>query len=36
MLYVKDQKIADMERRLKNQSKNLENMINARLFEKGN
>jgi len=33
---VKDQKIGDMERRLKNQSKNLENLIDARLFEKGN
>lgn len=36
MIYVKDQKIGDMERRLKNQSKNLENLIDARLFEKGN
>lgn len=36
LLYVKDQKISDMDRRLKNQNKNLDNLISARLFEKGN
>jgi hypothetical protein len=33
---VKDQQIAEMDRRLRNQVKNLENLISARLFEKGN
>jgi hypothetical protein len=36
ILYVKDQQIAEMDRRLRNQVKNLENLISARLFEKGN
>ena len=36
LVYVKDQKIADMQRRIDNTSKNLENLINAKLFEKGN
>ena len=36
MIYVKDQKIADMERRIKNTAKNIENIISAKLFEKGN
>lgn len=33
---MKDQKITDMERRIKNTSKNIENIISAKLFEKGN
>ena len=36
MIYVKDQKIDDMDRRIKNTSKNIENIISAKLFEKGN
>ena len=36
LVYIKDQKITDMQRRIDNTSKNLENMINAKLFEKGN
>ena len=36
LLYVKDKKIDEMDRRLKNQNKNLDNLISARLFEKGN
>ena len=36
MIYVKDQRIADMDRRIKNTAKNIENIISARLFEKGN
>ena len=36
LLYVKDQKITDLERRIKNQAKNIENIISAKLFEKGN
>lgn len=36
MIYVKDQKITDMERRIKNTAKNIENIISAKLFEKGN
>ena len=36
ILYVKDQKIAELDRRMRNQNKNLDNLISARLFEKGN
>ena len=36
LIYVKDQKITDMERRIKNTAKNIENIISAKLFEKGN
>ena len=36
MLYVKDQRIHDLERRLENMSKNIENLISAKLFERGN
>lgn len=36
MIYIKDQKISDMQRRLDNASKNMENLISAKLFEKGN
>ena len=33
---MKDQKITDMERRIKASAKNIENTIAAKLFEKGN
>ena len=36
LVYIKDQKITDMQRRLDNSGKNMENLINAKLFEKGN
>lgn len=36
MIYVKDQKISDMEQRIKNTAKNIEDIISAKLFEKGN
>ena len=36
MIYIKDQKIADMQRRIDNTGKNLDNVISAKLFEKGN
>ena len=36
VIYKKDRKIAEFERRMANQNKNLDNMISARLFEKGN
>ena len=36
LVYVKDQKIRCLENRLKNIGENLENIIDARLFEKGN
>lgn len=36
LIYVKDQKISELDRRIKNQAKNIENIISARLFEKGN
>jgi hypothetical protein len=36
MIYIKDQKITDMQRRIDNTGKNLDNLINAKLFEKGN
>ena len=36
LIYVKDQKISELERRIKNQAKNIENIISAKLFEKGN
>ena len=36
MIYVKDQKLSELDRRIKNQAKNIENIISARLFEKGN
>ena len=36
LVYIKDQKITDMQRRIDNTGKNLENLINAKLFEKGN
>lgn len=36
MLYVKDRKISDMERRIKATTKNMDNLIAAKLFEKGN
>ena len=36
LIYMKDQKITDLERRIKNQAKNIENIISAKLFEKGN
>ena len=36
LLYLKDQKIDDLERRIKNSAKNIENIISAKLFEKGN
>ena len=35
-MYVKDQKINELNRRIANQAKNIENIISARLFEKGN
>ena len=36
LIYVKDQKIASIEDRIRRQSKNIENIISAKLFEKGN
>lgn len=36
IVYVKDQKINSLEHRIKNIGLNLENIIDARLFEKGN
>lgn len=36
MIYIKDQKITDMQRRIDNTGKNMDNLINAKLFEKGN
>ena len=36
LIYVKDQKITDLDRRIKNSAKNIENIISAKLFEKGN
>ena len=36
LIYVKDQKISDMERRIKSSAKNIEDTIAAKLFEKGN
>ena len=36
MIYIKDQKIADMQRRIDNTGKNLGKLISAKLFEKGN
>lgn len=36
LIYIKDQKIKDMDRRIKNTAKNIENIISAKLFEKGN
>ena len=36
LIYVKDQRISDMERRIKNTARNIENIISAKLFEKGN
>lgn len=36
MVYVKDQKIKNLEHRIGNINSNLENIVNSRLFEKGN
>ena len=36
LIYVKDQKVNEYDRRIKNQAKNIDNIISARLFEKGN
>ena len=36
LIYVKDQKISDMDRRIKATAKHIENTINSKLFEKGN
>ena len=36
LVYQKDQKISSLEHRIKNIGLNLENIIDARLFEKGN
>lgn len=36
LVYIKDQQATYMQSRIENQGKNLENLINAKLFEKGN
>ena len=36
MIFVKDQKITNMERRIENVGQNLDSIISSRLFEKGN
>ena len=36
LIYVKDQQVSDLETRLKGFSKSIENVISAKLFEKGN
>ena len=36
LVYIKDRQVSSMQNRIENQGKNLENLINAKLFEKGN
>lgn len=36
LLYVKDQQVTDLEQRARNTAKNIEDIISAKLFEKGN
>ena len=36
LIYYKDQRITDMEKRIESMSKNIENLISAKLFERGN